>query len=61
MFFLNVGQCCNIIRIFKKKFNILNQGKERAAKTKLLSAKLRAESHCAELDSMQCDTILDLR
>ena len=45
----------------KKKFYILNQGKERAAKTKLLSAKLRAESHCAELDSTQCDTILDLR
>ena len=49
-----------IVNIYFFFFNILNQGKERAAKTKLLLAKLRTVSHTAESDSPQCDTILDL-
>ena len=38
----NVGLCCISTHIYFLKINILNQGKERPAKTKLLSAKLCA-------------------
>ena len=41
----NVGLCCNSTHIFLYKFNILIEGKEKPAKTKLLSAKLRAVTH----------------
>ena len=34
--------------------NILIEGKERPAKTKLFPAKLRAVWNCAESDSKQC-------
>ena len=36
------------------KFNILYQGKESPAKTKLMTAKLRAVFACADSDSAQC-------
>ena len=38
----NVGLGCNSSNIFSKKFKILNQGKQRPAKTKMPLAKLRA-------------------
>ena len=45
----------NILNILNlKKINILDQGKESHAKTKLMPAKLHAVLVCAEPDSAQC-------
>ena len=52
MLIQNVGLCCNITHIFLKKFNILIEGKERTAKTKLFPAE------CAV---WMCDTARSLR
>ena len=41
MLIKNVGLCCNSKHIILKKCNILIEGKERPAKTKLFQAKLR--------------------
>ena len=42
------------IFIFIFKFNILSQGKERPAKTKLMPAKLSTVLGCGESDSVKC-------
>ena len=42
------------IFIYIFKFNILSQGKERPAKTKLMPAKLSTVLGCGKSDSVKC-------